>query len=202
MKTYLLLGLMLLSSVAVFADVTVCGGMPCVVVVACPGGTSWNAVTALCEPILPSTCDGSTVGDSCTGPPALTDAPADAWHCGNTNSAGVEQTPAVPGDGFCCVAGDFWDPSSPLANKCRTSNPCSDPGICTQALPSFPSPAPVTPAYNTRGGSHNALCVGPTANQWTSGWGACCNVGTKFGQTNYFDYQDASGSAANNYVLY
>ncbi len=123
-------------------------------------------------------------------------------YCVNTNAQNREQTLAILDDGFCCPTGTWWNPTSPLADKCEPSNECDNPAFCSVARSFSFLPPPLTPEYNTLSSVYNAYCAGPSANQRAAGPGACCNVGMKNGIPNYYDWEDAAGNPSVCFGIY
>lgn len=147
---------------------------------ACVPPETWNTSTLKCDPPV-TVCDAALAASNpavnCDqGGSTLTTVPGSTY-C----SQGVSNQLAAPG--FCCPIGRFYDSAS---TSCQPTFECSDPGLCTQAT-----------TYPASLGTYiaNSFCISASNPGYSNSLAACCNVGTKYGQTPYYDYSDASGNA-------
>jgi hypothetical protein len=102
-------------------------------------------------------------------------------------SDGINTDDGNPNTGTCCPTNTVWD-----GIACTTTQGC-DVVACPAASPISP-PVPPNAYYST------VACVSTTAHAGNPG--ACCNVGTKYGVPNYYDYSNSTGGSNNNFQIY
>jgi hypothetical protein len=147
----------------------------------CPYGTNWNGTACTAIHCGQANITGQDIGVSCA---SLTPSPVGAYYC----SDGINTDDGNINTGTCCPANTVW-----TGANCLGTAQCNAPAACPAASPVSP-PTPPNAYYST------AVCVGPTA--YAGNPGACCNVGTKYGTNNYYDYSTATGSTTNNFNIY
>lgn len=127
-----------------------------------------------------SACDAITVGIDCASLSSVNS----GYYC----SDGINVDDGNAASGRCCAAGTVWTGAS-----CISTAVCNAVAQCPSAAPISP-PAPPNAYYST------TTCVSATANAGSPG--ACCNVGTKYGTSNYYDYSTSTGVTTNNFLVY